>query len=427
MHSWTTFATLLCLLAGAMTAVQTPQTVFLDKQQASLVISRQKRNVGGSNPAQPSSLEQVCMEKVCNYEQAREVFQDSYRTDIFWSVYIDGDQCAENPCKNGAMCSDSVGGYDCVCKSGFTGVHCEKDETLCTLEKDKGCSQFCKPGYTSYECSCALGWKLSRTDRNKCEPAVSYPCGKVSSLTQWESRLSSNTRSNFEGLTCNLSECPWQALLKNSDSTGFCSGIILKENLVLTTAQCASKYRSFKVTVGTRTTNSGVGGGTLYAKIVHIHPRYVAERSENDLAVIELQGRISFRQDVIAACVPEKDFAESVLMSGDLPAIVTGWKESAALSDFQGPLTLNQLAYNSLPQCVDTHSNLMTNKMGCTTPRTNADCTMSSGSPLLTLYREVFYLTGVISRPQEADCSKGYVFQKVSRHLGWLRSLMGSR
>lgn len=24
------------------------------------------------------------------------------------------------------MCSDSVGGYDCICKSGFTGVHCEK-------------------------------------------------------------------------------------------------------------------------------------------------------------------------------------------------------------------------------------------------------------------------------------------------------------
>lgn len=100
------------------------------------------------------------------------------------------------------MCSDSVGGYDCVCKSGFSGVHCEKgearmstapllihisfcfvcvsatnfsscfpdaDETVCTLEKNKGCSQFCKPGYTSYECSCAWGWRLSTLDRNKCE------------------------------------------------------------------------------------------------------------------------------------------------------------------------------------------------------------------------------------------------------------------
>lgn len=43
------------------------------------------------------------------------------------------------------------------------------DETLCTLEKDQGCSQFCKPGYISYECSCARGWKLN-TDKKQCVP-----------------------------------------------------------------------------------------------------------------------------------------------------------------------------------------------------------------------------------------------------------------
>lgn len=58
----------------------TAPPVFLDKKQASELISRQKRNVDGSNPASPASLEQVCMEKVCTYEQARSVFQDSYRT-----------------------------------------------------------------------------------------------------------------------------------------------------------------------------------------------------------------------------------------------------------------------------------------------------------------------------------------------------------
>lgn len=426
MCSSTTSAALLCLLAGAMAAVQTPQTVFLDKQQASSVMSRQKRSVDGSNPAQPSSLEQVCMEKVCTYEEARKIFQDSYRTDIFWSVYIDGDQCAENPCKNGAMCSDSVGGYDCVCKSGFSGVHCEKDETVCTLEKDKGCSQFCKPGYTSYECSCASGWKLSTTDRNKCVPGDS-PCGKVNSLSRWSERLRSNANSNFEGLSCTSTECPWQALLMSSQSAGYCSGVILKKNLVLTSAQCANKYSDFQVAVGKRSTNTEDGEQILYKKEVHIHPRYTNGRPENDLAVIELRNLISFKRHVIAACLPEKDFADNVLMTGDTPAIVTGWKEPSEVSAFQGSLTLNQLAYSRLPQCLEAHPNLMTNKMGCTAPQTNADCSMSSGSPLLTLYREVFFLTGVVTRPQGADCSKGYIFQKVSRHLGWLQHLMATR
>lgn len=424
MTSSCTSAALLCLLAGALAAIRDPDMVFLDKEQASSLISRQKRNLDGS---QPAGLEQLCMEKVCTYEQARSVFKDTYRTDIFWSVYIDGDQCAEKPCKNGALCSDSVGGYDCVCKSGFSGVHCETDQTLCPLKKNEGCSQFCKPGYTSYECSCARGWKLSTTDRNKCEPAERYPCGKVSSLSRWSSRLESNARSNFEGLTCGSTECPWQALLKNSESAGFCSGVILKENLVLTSAQCANKYRSFQVAVGKRSTNDESGERTLYVHLIHVHPRYVEGRPENDLAVIELRDRIQFKNEVVAACLPEKDFAENILMGGEYPAMVTGWKDSKDTTAFQGQLTLNQVEYKPLPQCLETHPNLMNNKMGCTFTRTNADCTMSSGSPLLTMYRDVFFLTGVVSQPPGSDCSRGFIFQKVSRHLGWLQPLMGTR
>lgn len=409
---------LLLLLAGAWAAIQTPEKVFLDKEQASTVISRQKRN------QPPSNLEKECMEKLCTYDEAHKLFQDTYRTDIFWSVYVDGDQCVSNPCKNGALCSDSVGGYDCVCKSGFTGTHCETDETLCTLEKDKGCSQFCKPSYSTYECSCAQGWKLSREDKNKCEPASTSPCGKVNSLSQWEARQSIN--SNFEGLICTAFECPWQALLKSSESAGFCSGVILKSNMVLTSAQCANKYSNFQVVAGTRKTTPEDGEQTLYVHVVHVHPRYRTGHPENDLAVIELRDQIRFKREVVAACLPERDFADNILTSGEYPAVVTGWKESQEGSAFQSPLTLNHLAYDTLPKCLETFPTIMTNKMGCTTQRPNADCNMSAGSPLLTLYRDVFFLTGIITKP-DADCTMGYIFQKVSRHLDWLQPLMGSR
>ncbi|XP_010872286.1 protein Z, vitamin K-dependent plasma glycoprotein a [Esox lucius] len=432
MGSFTTAGIVLSLLLlGAVTArlnTKNTNTVFLDKQEASKVItlSRQKRANMGNEESLPANLERECLEEVCTYEEAKEIFTDSYRTDIFWSVYVDGDQCAEKPCKNGALCSDSVGGYDCVCKSGFSGVHCEKDQTICMVDKTKGCSQFCKPGYQSFECSCARGWKLEK-DKMKCLPEVPFPCGKVTSLSQWEKRQWANIANNFEGLVCNSGECPWQALLKSAESVGFCSAVILKENMVLTTAQCAQKYNNFQVAVGKRQTASEDGEQTLYVKVVHVHPHYVAGRPDNDLAVLELRERIVFKKDVIPACLPERDFAEVVLMTGDYPAVITGWTDPEGATEVQGTLTLNHLAYERLSQCVEKHPGLVTNKMGCTTVRPKGDCIMGPGSPILSLHKEVFYLTGVVSRPEGADCRQGYIYQKVSRFLSWLQPLMDSR
>ncbi|XP_071001767.1 transmembrane gamma-carboxyglutamic acid protein 2-like, partial [Oncorhynchus clarkii lewisi] len=87
MGSLATTATLLSLLLlGAVTArldTKNTKTVFLDKQEASEVItlSRQKRaNVGNEESLLPANMERECLEEVCNYEEAREIFQDSYRT-----------------------------------------------------------------------------------------------------------------------------------------------------------------------------------------------------------------------------------------------------------------------------------------------------------------------------------------------------------
>ncbi|KAL0152372.1 hypothetical protein M9458_052095, partial [Cirrhinus mrigala] len=55
--------------------------VFLEKWDALSVISRQKRaNTDGEEAKLPANLERECLEEVCDYEEAREVFQDYYRT-----------------------------------------------------------------------------------------------------------------------------------------------------------------------------------------------------------------------------------------------------------------------------------------------------------------------------------------------------------
>lgn len=44
----------------------------------------------------------------------------------------DINECASNPCKNGANCTDCVNSYTCTCPSGFSGIHCENNTPDCT-------------------------------------------------------------------------------------------------------------------------------------------------------------------------------------------------------------------------------------------------------------------------------------------------------
>ena len=39
--------------------------------------------------------------------------------------YLDINECAGSPCKNGAKCLNIPGRYLCSCKSGFTGRNCD--------------------------------------------------------------------------------------------------------------------------------------------------------------------------------------------------------------------------------------------------------------------------------------------------------------
>lgn len=37
----------------------------------------------------------------------------------------DINECSSNPCLNGATCVDAVDGYECDCRSGYEGTHCQ--------------------------------------------------------------------------------------------------------------------------------------------------------------------------------------------------------------------------------------------------------------------------------------------------------------
>ena len=46
-------------------------------------------------------------------------------------IFTDIDECASNPCDNGAMCINLQNQYTCTCTGGWQGTHCEQGDVFC--------------------------------------------------------------------------------------------------------------------------------------------------------------------------------------------------------------------------------------------------------------------------------------------------------
>ena len=74
------FFTLIC---GVLSRV----SVFVEKREANGVLQRWRRaNSGFLEELQQGNLERECIEEICDYEEAREVFEDNDKT-VRWSHF----------------------------------------------------------------------------------------------------------------------------------------------------------------------------------------------------------------------------------------------------------------------------------------------------------------------------------------------------
>ncbi|XP_033868017.3 coagulation factor IX-like [Acipenser ruthenus] len=416
--------------------------VFLSQESASQVFRRHKRANSFFEELKQGNLERECKEEQCSYEEAREVFEKEEPTNEFWNKHVeipklcqtnnggcehlckvervvtcscvegyklgqdrkscitdDGDQCRQAPCQNGGVCTDGIGAYVCDCKDGYQGQNCEIDTAECLPAVHFGCDQFCHPGSdNSYVCSCTKGYTLG-ANKKTCIPQVKFPCGKQTTF-----------------------QFPWQVQLVNEDTTGFCSGAILGQYLVLTAAKCVSMVSTFQVVVGNQSTGHDNNiMQILHVDSLHIHPRY-KNGTENDIALITLREPIQFNKNVIPICIPEKDFAEHILMQRK-PGVVSRW--GSGWNETKGPVPTVELPYLPLETCQEKHNFTISNKMFCTEELSHASCQLASGSPIVSSHKGIWFLTGIlISGPAEYDCNQGYIFIKITRYLSWLKPFL---
>ncbi|XP_027722385.1 vitamin K-dependent protein Z-like isoform X2 [Vombatus ursinus] len=397
----------LCFLTFSLH--QSEQSVFWPASKANEVIVRTKRARSFIlEEILKGNLERECFEEKCVYEEAREVFENNEKTHTFWSQYMAGTPCMSQPCLNNGICQDYIRNYICICLEGYEGTNCEYAKNECHSKRSKGCDHFCRPGQEFYMCSCAKGYKLGK-DHRSCIPNEKCACGILSSKSNVTLTDAKLTLQNF----------PWQVKLTDSQGKDFCGGVIVQENFVLTTAKCSLLHGNISV----KLSEDGIPGAPLEIKIKskHVHMRYDQEMGQNDLALLELNEPIQCGSNGLPICVPEKDFAEHILIPEKMN-VVSGWTfNGTELSD--SLIDLPSVHFEN-EKCEEILNVTITTRLFCEKSKVTVDWQLVEGSIVMAEHKGTWFLIGImVSLPTE-KLGPLYLFTKISRYSMWFEQIM---
>ncbi|XP_048351408.1 coagulation factor X [Sphaerodactylus townsendi] len=464
--------------------VEAERNVFLRDKTANKFLSRTRRANSPFEEFKKGNIERECYEERCSKEEAREAFENQEKTEEFWNIYSDGNQCEPNPCHYGGTCKDGIGKYTCMCLDGYHGSKCESViQKYCKLNNG-GCQHFCTLVENTVVCSCADGYILGE-DGNSCVATGSFPCGHISvkkerpkkkreassfgdtmdasldydteltyddslgdqnftthspSLHSEDKALlnstqnNSNSKTEFEpdvrivgGQDCKPGECPWQALLINEDGDGFCGGTVLNQFFVLTAAHCINQTKLIKVILGEVDTAARERTGTLYTvEKILVHHRFVLKTYDYDIALIKLKRPIQFSENVTAACLPTMDFANQILMAQE-KGTVSGFGRIHEKGRQSARLQVVDLPYVDRNTCKLSSNFPITENMFCAGYHTATQdaCQGDSGGPHVTKYRGTYFVTGIVSWGEGcARTGKYGVYTKVSKFIIWIKRIM---
>ncbi|KAM6447362.1 vitamin K-dependent protein Z-like isoform 2-T2 [Liasis olivaceus] len=366
-HIW-----IICFFLFVFIAHPVDLTVFVSTEDANQVLTRSRRAAFMLfEEIFEGNIERECLEERCTHEEAREAFENTEKTNEFWSVYF-----AKNECRH---------------------------------ELHEGCQHFCYPEFNSYRCSCAKGYELGE-DRKSCIPQGGCACGRLQDHLSFQVNASDKTYREF----------PWQVLLLNSEEKWICGGVLLKTNFVLTTAECA-KLSPISAVVGINKSQRPIQ--VIPVKESNIYTRYDSTTGENNVALLELNSQIDCDSNYLPICVPERDFAEHVLIS-EMEGILSGWNANGShLTPSPVERSVSYLRESDCKQILN--RNLITREF-CGSSQGQAREIFAGGSFNAVPYKGTWFLTGVLEpRATETINWETFVFTKTSRYMMWFKQIMG--
>nr|XP_034316521.1 fibropellin-1-like [Crassostrea gigas] len=124
--------------------------------------------------------------------------------DAGWTGIVcdeDINECLDNPCQNGGTCSNSDGSFTCTCAGGFTGALCNEDTDECQNDPClNGATCTNTPG--SFNCTCDAGWTgiVCDEDINEC---LDNPCQNGGTCSNSDGSFTCTCAGGFTGALCN--------------------------------------------------------------------------------------------------------------------------------------------------------------------------------------------------------------------------------
>ncbi|CAL8109478.1 unnamed protein product [Orchesella dallaii] len=235
-----------------------------------------------------------------------------------------------------------------------------------------------------------------------CAPANTGALGKCGVYIHREPKI-------VGGVNADKLEFPWMVSFKTKIGH-FCSGFVVKENLLISAAHCffenpyldytsdrSVDLTSLNVTIGEYSLKNENESTEIVTtlKQIHLHPKYDPIQKENDIAIIEITESIAKAPEVIPVCLPNEEY-KSKLTRGTV-ATVAGWGKLNHNQDYpdwkQNVDQLNKVDVKIWDRdaCVTKYKDFQEfpkESFLCAGEKGKESCMGDSGSPLMHLNSE---------------------------------------